>query len=85
MNEQALQDVTERALQFRESSSSDEIDDVASDLNAYNFLVTSGTLIPSLVKCLLFKLNSYFNPSNSKPSSSELFLNSLLYNYSAVD
>lgn len=55
-NELALQDVTEQVLQFRETSSS--------ELSAYNFLVTSGTLIPSLVKCLLFKLNPYFNPSN---------------------
>jgi EYA(Eyes Absent) family protein len=29
-----------------------------------NILVTSGTLIPSLVKCLLFRLDPYFHPSN---------------------
>jgi len=63
-NEQALQGVTEQALQFRETGSGDEIDDTSTDLTAYNFLVTSGTLIPSLVKCLLFKLDQYFNPSN---------------------
>jgi len=64
LNEQALQDVTEQALQFREIVSIDEIDDTTTDVTTYNFLVTSGTLIPSLVKCLLFKLNQYFNPSN---------------------
>ncbi|KAL8138750.1 hypothetical protein V2J09_004751, partial [Rumex salicifolius] len=30
----------------------------------YNVLVTSGSLIPSLVKCLLFKLDSFFTPEN---------------------
>jgi EYA(Eyes Absent) family protein len=64
LNEQALQGVTEQALQFGEASPIDEIDDTSTDLNAYHFLVTSGTLIPSLVKCLLFKLNQYFKPSN---------------------
>lgn len=34
-----------------------------------NILVTSGTLIPSLVKCLLFRLDPYFHPSNSKSPS----------------
>lgn len=34
------------------------------DPTAFNFLVTSGTLIPSLVKCLLFKLDPFFHPSN---------------------
>jgi hypothetical protein len=34
-----------------------------------NILVTSGTLIPSLVKCLLFRLDPYFHPSNSKSLS----------------
>ncbi|CAM6064517.1 unnamed protein product, partial [Sphagnum tenellum] len=29
-----------------------------------NILVTSSTLIPSLVKCLLFRLDPYFHPSN---------------------
>lgn len=75
VNEQALQEVNEKqALQFRESSSSDESDGsngTGTELSAYNFLVTSGTLIPTLVKCLLFKLNPYFNPSNSKPSALE--------------
>lgn len=32
----------------------------------YNVLVSSGTLIPSLVKCLLFRLNSHFHHENSK-------------------
>ncbi|KAL8143531.1 hypothetical protein V2J09_016563 [Rumex salicifolius] len=30
----------------------------------YNVLVTSRSLIPSLVKCLLFKLDSFFTPEN---------------------
>lgn len=32
----------------------------------YNVLVTSGTLVPSLVKCLLFRLNWHFHHLNSK-------------------
>ena len=31
----------------------------------YNFLVTSGTLIPTLVKCMLFKLDFHFHHTNS--------------------
>jgi hypothetical protein len=42
-----------------------EVRQVASEGNC-NVLVTSGTLIPSLVKCLLFRLNTYFHPLNSK-------------------
>jgi hypothetical protein len=42
-----------------------EVQQVASEGNC-NVLVTSGTLIPSLVKCLLFRLNTYFHPLNSK-------------------
>lgn len=30
----------------------------------YNILVTSGTLVPSLVKCMLFRLDSYFHHLN---------------------
>ena len=33
--------------------------------STYNFLVTSGTLIPTLVKCMLFKLNFHFHHTNS--------------------
>jgi len=40
-----------------------EVRQVASEGNC-NVLVTSGTLIPSLVKCLLFRLNTYFHPLN---------------------
>lgn len=38
-----------------------------------NVLVTSGSLIPSLVKCLLFKLDSFFTPENGLLSYSHSF------------
>ena len=69
---QELQRVNEKALQeeFAEKTSSDGSAKSAAAPKSYNFLVTSGTLIPSLVKCLLFKLNPYFYASNSKPTCS---------------
>ncbi|KAG0586287.1 hypothetical protein KC19_2G079200 [Ceratodon purpureus] len=58
-----LQKVNEQKLQEIKISSDGSVKS-SSAPNSYNFLVTSGTLIPSLVKCMLFKLSPYFNASN---------------------
>jgi hypothetical protein len=86
VNEQAMQDASPEITTSSDGSSSDRSSSdgsvkSASAPNSYNFLVTSSTLIPSLVKCLLFKLNPYFNASNSKTPALELTLNSLLLSH----
>jgi EYA(Eyes Absent) family protein len=58
-----LQKANEQTLQEIKTSRDGSVTSVSAP-NSYNFLVTSGTLIPSLVKCLLFKLNPYFDASN---------------------
>lgn len=62
-NEQALQDELRETASCNKSTESTS-ESTAASSNSFNYLVTSGTLIPTLAKCLLFKLSPYFKPSN---------------------
>lgn len=65
------------ARAFLEECSTEKEDaHVASSGSKYqyiNLLVTSGSLIPSLVKCLLFRLDSLITHGNGPPSTFSLF------------